>query len=189
MDSRLYPLFRSQFRPAEPVDTRQAIRRQEDPGGRGKQRDRQEDESDDSLWEDQTAVSIQSLRYFLTRLVTADSDAPAAAENIELSESAAGNADTGKATPQAQRAAQAAGAYKRAYRATHRDAAETMNAAAGPGPEVTLTAAETRTIHKLIEDLGNLADGGTETLTILKSDSFLQSLIEAVRRAQGALRD
>ena len=174
MDSRLDPIFKTQFRHAETLDTRQGIRREEKTGDRGKRDEKSRSDDEPDLWEDSTAVSIKALKAFLEQLVR-DSTHTDEGEKINIAPPApAENENTG---PVAQDAARAAGAYERTYRATHEE--ETAAPTADTIPAIELQPDEIRIIHQLIADLGLLQQRQIEYLTIKKSESFLQSLVDA----------
>lgn len=188
MYSRLDPIFHTQLRHAETLDTRQGIRRHEDQDER-KKRGRKKRENEEDLWQDQTSVSVSALHTFLQQLVRdTETKQPAAQkqnvadENIALSDNAKGKSEshTPVKPDVAQRSTRAAQAYERTYRATHHDAIPAAPAE-GAVPAIDLRPEEIRTIHGLIDDLEKLAQRGIETLTLQKSDSFLQSLVDAVQ--------
>ena len=182
MYSRLDPIFKTRFRHAETLDTRQGIRRHDQPGRRGKQHEREEDTENKEAWEDSTSIAVQTLKVFLEQLAQETAGPQSNAdhgEKIDLSPRAEQGADRHQksADPAAQQAAQA---YQRTYRATHDEARVIPNRDAIP--DIALTPAEIRIIHRLIKDLDRLAARNIEQLTILKSESFLQSLVDAVEK-------
>ena len=63
---------------------------------------------------------------------------------------------------------------------------ETTDHAAG-GPELDLSAADTRAIATMIEDLKLLTAAGITQLRIQREDTFLQSLTDAVSNAKGRM--
>ncbi|MCB9990209.1 MAG: hypothetical protein H6867_02370 [Rhodospirillales bacterium] len=180
MESRLDPLFKTQFRQTETLDTRQGIRRQDPDEQRGKRDRKDRDDNEDDLWQDKTSVSVQTLQLFLEQLVR-QQDSEDKAADIQLSPAeipAHSTPDPNQHyTPQAAKAAQA---YQRTYRATHHEAPPPVPPADSIG-NITLTPDEIRTIHQLINDLNTLAARRVETLTVEKSSSFLRSLVEAVQ--------
>lgn len=181
MDSKLDPIFKTRFLQTEPLDTRQAIRRHDDPAYSGGRHHKSWKEEEQDLWEDQTTVSVQSLKQFLAQLIAPATNAGGDDQQPAPAPGARERLDNGDTTPETRKAAQAARAYERTYRATHKnEAAASLPAQALPA--ITLSPEEIRIIHKLIDDLEALSGRKVETLIILKSESFLQSLVEAVRR-------
>ncbi len=190
MFSRLDSLFTGQLRHAETLDTKQAIRRHEDQPGREKKPHEETKEDASDLWEDRTTVSVRALKSFLEQLLkTAQAKTPSQAgqagtEAVNVSPAAAAQPAPHETAPRhvSEQSARAASAYQRTYRATHADA----QAPAAPGaiPAIDLNPGEIRIMHRLVIDLGKLADDGTELLVLNKSESFLQSLVDAVEAAR-----
>lgn len=185
MFSRLDPLFKAQMRHAETLDTRQGIQRQEKPKSRKKQQEKEKKGSDQDLWQDQTGLSVLAVKAFLEQLVhdaeNGNEGTSENNENIDLSQKAREkNERTASDTQdlQSQKAAQAAQAYQRTYRATHEEEQQQANPDAIP--DIALRPDEIRIIHQLIKDLGQLAAQGVDDLPLKKSESFLQSLVDAV---------
>ena len=69
MFSNFGPLFKTVFRQAESMDTRQAIRREDKKVKRQGQEFEEETGSPIDIWEDDTRVSVESLRTFLINFV------------------------------------------------------------------------------------------------------------------------
>lgn len=175
MFSRLDPVFQAMRRQAESADTKLGIRRDEknDSGPRKDGKDKDGEPS--QLWEDVTVVSIPALRAFLNGLVPAGG---ADAGHADISISATAQASGPAPVSDAARAAQA-------YRSTPGGSAP---APAPPPPPssasgVKLSSEEEKTIFRLIADLAVLSARGVTDLRIYKSDSFLQSLVDAVKAA------
>ena len=181
MYSRLDPIFKTQLRQAETLDTRQGIRRQNRVDERGNRDNKDKGSDEGEVWEDQTNVSIAALKNFLEQLSreaeTKSNDDPA--EHVRLSTKSKENShpEGHRSDEASRRAAYAAGAYERTYRATHKDELETN---AESIPSVNLSPEELRIINNLIKDLSSLLSAGKEFLILNKSESFLQSIVDAV---------
>jgi len=182
MDSRLDTLFTAQIRHAETLDTRQGIRRHEEQPGREKHHHEKQEENKSDLWEDQAAVSVRALKVFLEQLVApAGSLGAPGGEAVGISAQVAAHSVHKTGSGESAKAAQA---YARTQRATSADAPPAAPPSAAL-PVIELTVEEMRIIHALIKDLDLLATRHVETLTLAKSDSFLQALQEAVGRVIG----
>lgn len=183
MYSRLDPIFKSQMRQAETLDTHHGIHRHLDDESRRRKDSDDTHNSDPALWEDSTTVSIEALRAFLKNLL-ADSQPDHKTEGPK--DSVTKKSD--KQPPKSGAAARAASAYQRTYSATHYD--DTEHAPLPVEPDDKNTAAiklepeERRAMHALIDDLKILAEAGHRNLVIEKNTSFLASLIEAVKKAK-----
>jgi hypothetical protein len=174
MFSRLDPVFQAMRRQTENADTRLGIRRDEknDPGTR--KEGKEKDDEPSALWEDVTTVSIPALQAFLTGLVpTGGIDAGHA--DISIS-TAAQQASSSVPVSDAARAAQA-------YRSTPGGTQAPAAPPPTPASNVKLSPDEEKTIFRLIADLAVLSSRGVTDLRIYKSDSFLQSLVDAVQAA------
>lgn len=175
MDSRLDAIFRTGFLPPEAADTRQEIKRDEEKPEQRKKHDREEKGSDQDIWQDRTTISVRSLIVFLENLL-AESDKKEAPSSAPAAQP---EPPPGAATG---RAAQAARAYQNT--ASHGSGAPppVIKAPAGAGSAAPqLSAEEMRTIHALIADLKILQARAVEQVEIRRNDSFLQSLVDAVR--------
>ncbi|PJB69725.1 MAG: hypothetical protein CO093_09815 [Alphaproteobacteria bacterium CG_4_9_14_3_um_filter_47_13] len=175
MYSRLDPIFKTQIRPVESLDTRQAIRQQNRTDGQGKQHEDKKNKNDEDLWEDHTTLSTRAIKSFLEQLVkeTKIQNRPVQnEENIDFTNTLR------QGLPLQTDNSRAAQAYERTYRTTHKEE-EVL-----PVPEdslsIELELEEIRVIHKLIEDLERILGQHIESITLTKRDSFLQSLVEAV---------
>lgn len=186
MFSQLGPLFKTTLRQAEQADTRLQIRR-EDKENQGKKDDLDEEPVDTSaLWEDSTEVSVEALRTFLIEfLKTKGHDTPETVPDPDNNVSIMSGLEPEYRPPVTNRAARAVKAYS---------SMQTQNYGPPPTPppveteepeEVDLVsllkADELRTMHVLIAELDLLARKGVQTLIIEKADSFLESLVLAVR--------
>lgn len=150
------------------------IRRDEERG-QERRRDGEKDKEKQPAWEDTTIVSVQALQAFLESLTAGQASAstgPPATSSAAAPPSAA--------PPQPQAAAAA-----RAYQATAGSPAAPPQQAPAGAP--VLTAEERSTILRLLGDLKFLSGRGVTHLTILRSDSFLQSLVDAAARARQEL--
>ncbi len=186
MDSRLDSIFKTRFRHAEPLDTRQAIRRHDQPDSNNRKKDGRKDDDKQDLWEDQTTVSIRALKTFLRQLVTQQpAQAPqenGTPKNQQKHKDNQQGATPPASAPPAPAAARAASAYQRTYNATHDESIGGDAPQSGALPDIELAPDEIRTIHKLIDALEQLDRANIDYLTLRKHDSFLQSLVEAVER-------
>ncbi len=190
MYSHLDPIFRTQLRLAETLDTRQGLRRNKETEERGRRDQRQERPDDDDLWQDRTAVSTAALKQFLEQLARQQEQA-AGTSDKDVQEDVQPPAPIKTEEPQhgdsatAPGAARAAQAYQRTYRATHQDEAPPLNSDAVP--TLQLSPEELRVISRLVRDIDTLIRAGITDLRIDKSENFLQSLVEAVAREKAAL--
>ncbi len=170
MFSRLDSLFISTTRHAESADTRMGIKRDEERD-QGRRQDKEREKDERPAWEDTTVVSVTALMAFLDSLITE--------QTPKNSEPAASTAPPVNAPPQAAAAA-------KAYQSTA--GAKTQPPPPPPsGNKPVLTPDESAIIVRLLQDLRILADKGIESLTILRSESFLQSLVDAAARARQGL--
>jgi hypothetical protein len=174
MFSRLDPYFTATIRHAESADARLEIRRDEQREQEGRKYPKEKKDDPSAAWDDSTVVSVRALQAFLESLIADQARKPATAPA------------TPPAAPLPASTGQAAQAA-RAYRTTANVAEPPAPPPAAPGDKPLLTAEELRTIHRLIGDLKLLADRKVEHLNILRSDSFLQSLVDAAARARNAL--
>ena len=185
MFSSLGPLFKTQLRQAEAADTRLEIRRDEKQE-QGKKRE-PENESDEAsfLWDDSTSVSVEALRTFLIEFLKGRGEpVPEAPAPVGEPSLMAG------LTPQPRPPASSrAAAAVKAYTAMSGQQQHFEPPSPPQEPETPedvdlvslLKADELRTIHVLIGELDILARKGVQTLVIEKADTFLESLVQAVR--------
>lgn len=176
-------------RHAEGTDTRQEIRRQ-DPDEQRRSNQDHEDEPELFSSEDDTIVSIIDLRAFLENFLKSlpsekTDEEKAESKQKEMAEDALKiGHDFNKKRPITGNMVHAMGAYQSAAKSgaeTKRlSTDDTKRAAENLG----LEASEVRTIHTLIEDLKVLSDRNIDDLTIERSTSFLQSLVNAVAKTK-----
>ena len=176
MYSRLDPIFQSLPRQAENTDTRQGIRREEKTGDEGRKGSKEKEEPPSELWEDSTVVSVRALRAFLTGLVA--NSTPKGHADIQVSAAAVPPPAPHREHPPTE-AARAAKAYKTMYYTGQKEHQPPLPTPPVSESSVKLSPEEEHIIHKLIADIDILAARGIETLNIRKSDSFLQSLVDA----------
>lgn len=181
MYSHLDPIFKSQMRHTETLDSKRGIRREdeEDPRRR-KQKDRSE-AHDPDLWEDSTSVSISALRAFLKDLIAQSGTG----DDRKTDDQASVKKEQDQEKPSGANA-KAASAYQRTYSATHHDEVREAPPATRErhSESVKLSTEEQRAIHKLVDDLKLLEQAGHRDLVIGKNTSFLASLIAAVDTAK-----
>ena len=84
-------------------------------------------------------------------------------------------------------AAQAASAYAHNSHAQDKSKVLFETTDKATGPSLDLSAADIRTIHVLIDDLKELEKANIEYLQIERAQTFLQSLVNAVRKARAYL--
>ncbi|MCM2344543.1 MAG: hypothetical protein NDJ24_08285 [Alphaproteobacteria bacterium] len=175
MESRLDGIFRTGLRLTENADTRLGIRRDESEDGQHPKKQHEREPDAASGWEDQTTLSVIALQQFLRALIATDSIYQPAPEQhtapVTLS-------------PQQKTAHQAAHAYQSTARHTPPVPPATPPVPIAPPPDnPTLSAAENRAIHLLLQDLDILLQQGKTTLSIRKDGNFLESLQKAVAAA------
>lgn len=170
MLTNLGQLWTSTGRKAEQTDTRQHIVRQKPDQQR---RDQNEPEPQEPK-EDLAEASIDSLILFLqSALPENDSENTIpAAESPPATETAKHN----------KHAAAAANAYQNA--SGQRRAPAKQERPASQARPSKLSAEEVKTIHTLLNDLRNLQENGTRALPIRDGENFLDSLVQAIRRAR-----
>lgn len=184
MFSQLGPLFKTTFRHAESNDTRQAIPHDErDKGRRKREEEEQKDSNASDLWEDNMTVTVGALRTFLINFLKT---LPGAEDSAIAQQNPAEKISI---RPK-ERKRPTSTKNARAVRAYQSMAEKAQESAPAPPPEKTsdrieptadlLESKELRDIHTLIDDLDNLAQKGVHDLQILKADSFLESLKNAV---------
>lgn len=181
MFSQLGPLFKTTFRQAESNDTRQAIPHDERDKGRKKNEDEHKKEKSPELWEDDTSVSVNALRIFLIDFLKT---MPGATDQSAVSKPPPpAQALNATPSPTEGKNAQAIRAYQSMANQSP-DIPPPVEASAQTGRvEPTadlLQSKEIRDIHALISDLDSLSRDGVQTLHILKAESFIESLKNAV---------
>ncbi len=177
MFSRLDPVFQAMRRQAENTDTKLGIRRDEKNDENQRKNKKEKDEESAALWEDVAVVSVPALQAFLSGLVPASI---ADAGHAEISISA--SAHQASPTAPVSDAARAAQASRSTPGRAQPPASSPAPSPGSPGG-VKLSAEEEITIFRLISDLTLLSSRGVTSLEIRKSDSFLQSLVDAVKAA------
>jgi len=170
MFSRLDSFFVSTMRHAESADARMGIKRDEERN-QGRRQNQGKEKEEEPRWEDTTIVSVTALTAFLESL-TADHGSQNSASSVPVAAPAV--------APQPQAAAAA-----RAYQTTAGTKTQPQPSSSVSKP--VLTPEESATITQLLGDLKLLADRRVENLTILRSESFLQSLVDAATRARQGL--
>ncbi|MCC6597174.1 MAG: hypothetical protein IT559_00045 [Alphaproteobacteria bacterium] len=172
-------------RQTEAVDTRQAIQRH-DPDFHRHRKDA-EDQPDPEATDDGATVSTEALRIFLENFIRESGqglERRARPRTQGETESTTDEVPV-QAAPQG-RAAQAAQMYRHAAEAREKSTILLETTDSATGPEMALSANDTRTIHRLIENLKTLSARGVELLHIERAETFLQSLINAVEAAEQA---
>lgn len=184
--SQLGALFKTTLRQAEQADTRLQIRR-EDKENQGKKEDPEEAPVDTSaLWEDSTEVSVGALRTFLLEFLKGRGETvPDAETAIDENPSIMSGLTPEYRPPVTNKAARAVKAYGSMQTQNYGPPPVVAAAPTEASGEVDLVsllqADEVRTIYILIAELDQLAQQGVQTLTIEKADTFLESLVMAVR--------
>ncbi|MCB1652013.1 MAG: hypothetical protein KDI46_08175 [Alphaproteobacteria bacterium] len=172
-------------RRAEESDTRQALQHHDpDYHKRRKNKDKTAPHIDE---DGNIIISVEALSEFLQKIIKSaprpeTEEGTPDIENIPETQPV----PTPQAsTTQSANAAHAASAYASMQNAQKKDTIllETTDSAPS-GPELDLTAADTRAIHALLEDLKTLAQNDIHHLQIERAESFLQSLKNAVNKAK-----
>ena len=181
MFSQLGPLFKSTFRQAEANDTRQKIPHEErDSDSRKKERQSKEEKTSD-FWEDNTTISVQSLRTFLVNFMHSSypSDSSSASSVSQQTESIR---PVEKNRPLNTTNAKAVRAYQSMAEKTQKPASilEESDTTTENSDKDKVQSQELRDIHKLIDDLDFLEKKGLRELRILQANSFVESLKNAV---------
>lgn len=183
MFSQLGPLFKATFRQAESNDTRQKIPHEERDLARKKDEEEKKSETHIELWEDNTSVSIQSLRAFLINFLKELPDA----ENLDIPENKPREESytrpTEKNRPTNTQNAKAVRAYQ-AQAAQAPPASKNTDKVGEPKkprPQ-TIENKEMRDIYQLIDNLETLSGRGVEMLVIEKNGDFLTSLRSSVQK-------
>ncbi len=191
MFSNLGGIFTNKPRQAEQTDTRQHIQRHDPDQQRRKSRDK--NETEDAAPEEGATIAVLALRDFLDKLVKSRRAAPdtqnsAATQNTnETADNIGSNSQTDQPAPSAH-VAMATSAYQQTARSVEKSTVllETTDSAAN-GPEFDLSAADTRTIQVLMNDLQILNDAGIEFIHIERAETFLQSLVNATNAAKAQI--
>lgn len=194
-------------RHAEKTDTRQAIRRH-DPDQQGRGDGEREPESEDLYdMQDSATVSIEALRIFLKNFLdNMPENTPNTAPAVEQRASDHANTQSNAPVPGEPLQADMFGGQRPTEEKPHMDPAEATKAAYAAnayqntshvhddrkkahllaersldeGPAITLDATHVRTIHIVLDDLKVLLDNDIDYLYIERSDSFLDSIVNAV---------
>lgn len=189
MFSQLGPLFRTTFRQAESNDTRQHIPHEErDQGGR-KREGEKKPETDNDPWVDNTSVGVPALQTFLIDFLKTSFGE----ENIAITKSNTEKKPLATRPPEKSRPTSTRNA--RAVRAYQSMAEKSQNQQPPPQEALKhkerdadlLQSKELRDIYQLIEDLDFLAANGVINLNIMKADSFIESLKDAVLLAKSKI--
>lgn len=182
MFSQLGPLFKTTFRQAESSDTRQAIPHNEREQQRKKNHEDNEKNSKSSLWDDDTSVSVVALRTFLLdflKTIPGTKSKP-----VRVAPNAQNQEKEIKRTKSLN--AQAANAYENTAQQAQDYNPEYESIELEP-TEDQLQSEEIRDIHKLIHDLNTLSHNNIQTLHILRAESFIESLKNAVYLAKSKI--
>jgi len=182
----------TQPRQTESTDTRQAIQRHDPDQGKNRGKKDKEQEEDLFDMDDQATVSISALRTFLGNFLY-NSEAQKRTQNTDNTEDS-GHENHRKETsepkeqeirkPVSEQAARAANAYQTMANRTDRRAAPRQSVDASEAEKLGLSAADTRALHQLLDDLRELSNRGMEYISIERGDSFLESLLSAVEKAK-----
>ncbi len=181
MLSQLGPLFKTTFRQAEENDTRQKIPHEErDNPSRGNQKDKREEPSD--FWEDNTSVSVEALRTFLINFTKTSPEAINANITSPLNEEEDIQLSTRPHEPKRPTNTQNAKAV-RAYQATAEQSQKTpeRHDTLSKSDIEKIESKELRDIYQLIYDLEILQNKGIREIEILRAESFVESLKNAVK--------
>lgn len=201
MFSRLDNIFRAQERHAESLDTRQAIRRQEDKGRRS-QKDAKPKKDDDALWQDSTSLSTSGLQSFLEGLIADQNNASEKQqtsieqddvqsldqENTEEQKSPAkpNNARAAMAYQRTQNTSYPEQAIHQSNKSSQQPITQDGDDAVSHNDAINLTSDESRAIHQIINDLKELKAKGYTELTLERSDSLLQGIMNAISLIKNA---
>lgn len=177
MFSKLEPLLSTHIvRHTEASDTRQDIRHQDGQGGRKGSGGHNPDDPDAAFWEDRTRISVAALHAILEQLL----------HGQDVSNLTENSGRPGTVTPDLSghpENARAFSAYRRASEIGH-DPAPVLSHGEGSRLSEALSANEVRMIHRMIDSLSVLAQEDVEFLTLEKSESFLQSILDAIENAR-----
>ena len=195
MFSRLDPYFKTQMRQTENTDTRQAIRREEKQDSKKKDSHKSQN-TDNSLWEDSSGVSVEALEAFLSQFLEESYTEESSGFLTEQKQKTRTEEDSRinmpsenseePAMPQNTHTARALQAYQTmSYRAHPEELllnAE-QNRASLTTPQNGLSTQEVRMIHALIDNLKTLAEHNIHSVTIEQADSFLQGIEKGIKIA------
>ena len=187
MFSQLGPLFKTQFREAEPNDTRQHIPHDERDKGRKKREEETTPEPKSDLWEDNTSVSVAALRAFLIDFIKTIPEAKDIAF-VEPTPAEQNKRPREKKRPTSTHNAKAVRAYQ--TMAEHANAPTKKEQPIERNNDPTadkIESEELRDIYNLIQDLEILQNRGLQNLNIEKADSFVLSLKNAVSKQLSSL--
>ncbi len=205
MFSGITNIFKVPPRQAENTDTRQEIRRHEPEYEQRKQGKRKKTPEELFSQSGSATVSVDALHVFLENFLksqnaVADRDfatASAAPEAAKPEESGdpgfvAGLFKPPQAEEENPSAVSGAAAHAaQAYQSMARNAEDRnrehllADASLEDGPEIVLSSSDVRVIHRLLGDLKQLEARDIHFLHIERSESFLDSLVEAVDKAKG----
>lgn len=187
MFSQLGPLFKTTFRQAEANDTRQNIPHDEIDKGRRKREEEEAKENEQPKWEDQTTVSVTSLRAFLINFLGTMPEAKDMAlptqpttKNAEYQRPHETTRPTNTKNAKAVRAYQSMAAQSKEHTKSQ-PPPKTPRAVANKDA---IQSKELRDIYQLIDDLDAIAARGIDELTILKADTFVEALKNAVQHVK-----
>lgn len=187
VDSRLDSLFRATFQPAQQIDARLDIRREEPENEQKKKNKKEKDESGE-YGEDITTLSVVALHEFLKNLLqqAGGQFIGTAGETLQSHEGIP--EDHAPIDPASAKAAQAYQTTARATPGRSIDFSDHGNTAqpqgqTPQGPAIELGAEDLRIIHTLIEDVEALGKRGIAEIAIHPAESFLQSLVMGVKEA------
>ena len=190
MDSFFNPIVNSQIRKTEHTDTRQAIKRQEDKHHKRKKgREKPALEEDD-----ETVVSVQSLKAFLNSLLNGDAAGTTAARGGAGAPDAAdtsGLPEAPKMPPKPPAAVKAAQAYQHTSAYHDTPAAPPADRSAAPpaaGDDAQLSGKDRKVVAGLLQDLDLLLAHDIEELTIRKRGNLLDSILEIVSAHKALLK-
>jgi hypothetical protein len=186
MFSVLGNIFPVQPRQAENADTRLDIKRH-DPDQERRKKEGKEDDKQHFDTADNATVSIEALHSFLVNFLKSQEEETKTPENKNLfaEEISPPSETTPPPPPVASQNAKAASAYQTTAQKTSGRSFSSENTDA-IAQALHLGAAEIRTIHILLEDLKSLSTRNIEYITIERSTTFLQSLVDGVARAKNS---
>lgn len=191
MFSQLGPLFKTTFRQAEANDTRQAIPHNERDTKRKKQEEDNSPETNNDLWEDNTSVTVEALHTFLINfLQTLSNDEAIPTSSVQPNQTpqALSTRPPEKIRPTNTKNAKAVRAYQATAGQNHTPAPMQENTTISiDADKLPLQSKELRDIHRLIDDLNILNKNKIYSLNILKAESFIESLKNAVGLAKSNL--
>ncbi|MGB4107484.1 MAG: hypothetical protein WBK55_06785 [Alphaproteobacteria bacterium] len=184
MFSNFGSIFNIRPRHAENTDARLDIRRHDPDQERRRKKDSEVQNNPGFETDDNATVTVEALRVFLLNfLESLQAPATGAATSAKISPEAETHVPETPAHTDGE-AAKAADAYRHAAQKKHHAPVTPPPAQAAPAIE--LAADDVRAIHRLLADLGPLAERGIEYLTIERGKSFLASLTAAVEKAKNS---